>query len=80
MSTIIGSTGKFGVSMDCSQRTEIRRKYLNMNAMRLANPDNTPTLKPHFNQDMRTRDYSNNGAKEFYFQRGLNAGAYKLAF
>lgn len=80
MSSVIGSTGKFGVSMDCSQRTELRRKYLNMNAMRIANPHNTLDVKPHFNQDMHTRDYGSNGAKEFYFAKGLNAGAYKLAF
>jgi len=70
MSTIIGSTGKFGTSMDYSQLLEIRRKYLNVNKMKNVNPTNTPTIKPYFNQDRLTSG-SNNGSSEFYNQRGL---------
>jgi hypothetical protein len=67
----INSNGKFGTSMDYSQLLEIRRKYIGVNAMTIANPDNLPTIKPHFNQDKFLRDPKTNGAVDFYFTRGL---------
>jgi len=57
--------------MDYSQMLEIRRKYLNSNAMRQRNPSNNPAVKPHFNQDKFVREPGSNGAVDYYFTRGL---------
>jgi hypothetical protein len=65
------SNGKFGTSMDYSQLLEIRRKYIGVNEMRVANPTNDPGIKPHFNQDKLVRDFRTSGAVDFYFTRGL---------
>ena len=70
MSSVIGSTGKFGTSMDCSQRMEILRRSKNVTRMHVDNPTNTPTIKPHFNQGSKNAA-SDNGSSEFYHQRGL---------
>jgi hypothetical protein len=67
----VNSDGKFGRSMDYSQLLEIRRKYIGVNSMRIDNPKNLPTIKPHFNQDKFTREPKTNGAVDFYFTRGL---------
>jgi len=67
----VGSSGKFGTSMDYSQLLEIRRKYIGVNAMRQVNETNNPAIKPHFNQDKFTREGRTNGAVDFYFTRGL---------
>jgi len=67
----VNSNGKFGTSMDYSQLLEIRRKYIGVNNFYQANPKNTPTIKPYFNQDSKLRGTSN-GAVDFYFTRGLN--------
>jgi hypothetical protein len=67
----INSNGKFGTSMDYSQLLEIRRKYIGVNAMTIANPGNDPNIKPHFNQDKFLREPKTNGAVDFYFTRGL---------
>lgn len=67
----INSNGKFGTSMDYSQLLEIRRKYIGVNHMYINNPSNTPTIKPHFNQDKFLREGRTNGAVDFYFTRGL---------
>jgi len=68
----VNSDGKFGRSMDYSQLLEIRRKYIGVNSMRIANPKNLPTIKPHFNQDKFVREPGSNGAVDFYFTRGLS--------
>jgi len=69
MSTLIGSTGKFGTSMDCSQRMELRRKFLEVRIMTAVNPNNNKTIKPFFNQDKLSREA--HAERPFYFQRGL---------
>lgn len=66
----VGSSGKFGTSMDYSQFLEIRRKYVGVIDMTRKNPTNTPTIKPYFNQDKKLRG-TTNGAVDFYFTRGL---------
>jgi hypothetical protein len=63
--------GRIGRSMDYSQMLEIRRKYLNTNAMKQSNPSNNPAIKPHFNQDKFVREPGSNGAVDYYFTRGL---------
>jgi hypothetical protein len=63
--------GRVGTSMDYSQLLEVRRKYIGVNAMRVANPTNSAERKPRFNQDKFTREPSTNGAVDFYFTRGL---------
>lgn len=69
----VGSTGKFGTSMDYSQLLEIRRKYANVRLMRTVNPTNNTDIKPHFNQDKFVREGRTNGAVDFYFTRGLSS-------
>ena len=68
----VGSSGKFGTSMDYSQLLELKRKHRVMNAIRLANPTNVPTIKPRLNQDKFTREPATNGVTDFYFSRGLS--------
>uniref|UniRef100_A0A6C0JKF3 Uncharacterized protein n=1 Tax=viral metagenome TaxID=1070528 RepID=A0A6C0JKF3_9ZZZZ len=67
-----GIGGRVGRSMDCSQLSEIRRKLTNTNTMYSLNPNNDPTIKPHFGQDKMTREPHTNGSIDFYFTRGLN--------
>jgi hypothetical protein len=67
----INSNGKFGTSMDYSQLLEIRRKFTTVNHMTQQNPENSPSIKPYFNQDKFARENGTNGAVPFYFQRGL---------
>ena len=78
MSSVVGSTGKFGTSLDYSQMLDIRRKMLGVNYNRVVNNANIPNIKPHFNQDKFTSG-SDNGSSEFYHQRGLYSVA-SLAF
>ena len=66
-----GIGGRVGRSMDYSQLLEIRRKYIGVVAMTARNPQNVPTIKPHFNQDKMTREPLTNGAVDYYFTRGL---------
>jgi hypothetical protein len=70
MSSVIGSTGKFGTSMDCSQRLDILRRSKIVGRMHNDNPYNRVTIKPHFNQDNKN-SASDNGSSDFYSQRGL---------
>ena len=67
-----GINGRIGRSMDCSQLSEIRRKYVNTYKMVLDNPRNSPTIKPFFGQDKKSREPHSNGSVDFYFTRGLN--------
>ena len=65
MASLIGSNGKFGTSMDCSQRLEILRKLKGANIMKQVNPNNRSTIKPYFNQDKHLRE-SGNGSSDYY--------------
>jgi hypothetical protein len=66
-----GIGGRVGRSMDYSQLLEVRRKYVGVRHMTNFNPNNSPSIKPHFNQDRKLREPSTNGAVDFYFTRGL---------
>lgn len=68
---IVNSNGKNGTSMDYSQLLDIRRKYVGVNMMQQQNPNNSPNIKPRFNQDKLVRDFRSSGAVDFYFTRGL---------
>lgn len=68
----VDSNGKTGRSMDYSQFLEIRRKYVGVQAMTVANPGNIAEIKPRFNQDKFNREPSTNGSVDYYFTRGLN--------
>lgn len=67
-----GIGGRVGRSMDCSQLSEIRRKLTHVNRMYYDNPQNSPTIKPFFGQDKKSREPHTNGSIDFYFTRGLN--------
>lgn len=68
----VDSSSKTGRSMDYSQFLEIRRKYVGVQAMTVANPGNIADIKPRFNQDKFNREPSTNGSVDYYFTRGLN--------
>jgi hypothetical protein len=67
-----------GRSMDCSQVSEIRRKYVNTRVMTVNNPSNSQNLKPRFNQDKFNREPSTNGSVDFYSTRGLSNLFYRI--
>jgi hypothetical protein len=67
-----------GRSMDCSQVSEIRRKYVNTLVMRNNNASNIPGAGPKFNQDKFNREPATNGSVDFYSTRGLSNLFYRI--
>lgn len=67
----IDSSGKFGRSMDCSQLLDIQRKYRTVQLQNSKAIPGNQSVKPKFNSNSVIGGGSNNGASEYYNQKGL---------
>jgi hypothetical protein len=72
MPTTIGSSGKFGTSMDYSQMLEIKRRYKTVQRQNTKNPKGDQTKHPAFNKDQVGGGGFDNGAIDYYRVKGLS--------
>ena len=72
MPTTVGSSGKFGTSMDYSQMLEIKRRYKTVQRQNTKVPKGDQTKFPAFNKDQVGGGGFDNGAVDYYGVRGLS--------
>ena len=72
MPTVLGSSGKFGTSMDYSQLLEIKRRYKTVQRQNAKTPKGDQTQFPAFNKDQVGGGGFDNGAIDYYRIKGLS--------
>jgi len=72
MPTVLGSSGKFGTSMDYSQFLEIKRKSKTVQRQNTKTPEGDQIQKPAFNKDRVGGGQTDNGAVDYYMVKGLS--------
>ncbi len=71
MPTVLGSSGKFGTSMDYSQLLEIKRRYKTVQRQNTKTPKGDQRQFPAFNKDQVGGGGFDNGAVDYYSVKGL---------
>jgi hypothetical protein len=72
MPTVVGSSGKFGTSMDYSQMLEMKRRYKTVQRQNTKPVKGDQTAKPAFNKDQVGGGQTSNGAMDYYVVKGLS--------
>jgi hypothetical protein len=67
----VGTSGKFGTSMDTSQLTELRRKYRTIQMQNSKSKPGDQSVKPIFNSNKVIGGDSQNGSSTYYNEKGL---------